>query len=57
MNYVISLVVIMPNITTNHAITYTNFLRRSQRHWLKTDVKIEKKKDRRPQGVAKKVYL
>ena len=56
MNYVISLVVIMLNITTNHAITYTNFLRRSQRHWLKTDVKIEKKRTR-PQGVAKKVYL
>ena len=33
-----------------------NFLRRSQRHWLKTDVKIQKK-DLTPQGVAKKVYL
>ena len=25
-NFEISLVVFMPNITTNHAITYTNFL-------------------------------
>ena len=33
-----------------------NFLRRSQRHWLKTDVKI-KKKDVRPEDAAKKVYL
>ena len=33
-----------------------NFLRRSQRHWPKTDVKIQNK-DPAPQCLAKKVYL
>ena len=35
-NFEISLVVFMPNITTNHAIAYTNFLERYTPHFVST---------------------
>ena len=41
-NFEISLVVFMPNITTNHAITYTNFRLNFNYFWIENEVKVKR---------------